>query len=126
MKNKANMHKQRQHSHLWGIFAEYLCAGFLVLKGYTIHTLRYRNAAGEIDIIVTKGRSLAFIEVKAHTTKEDALHSVTPAKQKILAAAAQGFVAANPQLAHHDLRFDVMVVTSPARIYHLKDAWRLQ
>jgi putative endonuclease len=124
MKARGAQGNNRKRSHWWGVVAEYLCAVFLVLKGYSILKLRYRNQAGEIDIIALKAKTLAFIEVKARENTEDALHSVTPAKQAILAQAANIFVAANPRFLHTDLRFDVMVVTSPAKIYHFKDAWR--
>jgi putative endonuclease len=121
---KFNNYKERKKSYHWGIIAEYLCAAYLILKGYNILRLRYRNHAGEIDIIAAKGKLIIFTEVKARKSKEDALFSVTPAKQQILINSASGFIATNQKYAHHSLRFDMMVVTSPVKIYHLKDAWR--
>jgi putative endonuclease len=115
--------KERRKSYLLGIAAEYLCAAFLVIKGYSILVLRHRNHAGEIDIIAAKGDLIAFIEVKARQEKDAALHSVNATKQQILYRAASAFIATNPKYASHILRFDVMVVTS-LRIHHIKDAWR--
>ncbi len=114
----------RKRSQIWGHVAEYLCMAFLVLKGYGILARRYRNPQGEIDIIATRGKQVIFIEVKARTEQAAALFSVTPAKQRRILQAASGFIAAHTYYAHHGLRFDVMVVTSPWKIYHLKDAWR--
>jgi len=116
---------KRKRSHIWGIFAEYFCAGYLMLKGYSILKMRYRNHGGEIDIVARSGRMVIFIEVKARGEKDAALYSVTPAKQRVLARAAEGFIATHAKYSHHDLRFDVMVVTSRVKIHHIKDAWRL-
>src|SRR5262249_10857885 len=109
----------------WGIAAEYLCAAFLIFKGYSILGMRYRNHSGEIDIIAAKSGTVIFTEVKARAQKEAALYSIPPAKQQTLTRAASGFIAANAKYAQHSLRFDVMVVTSPLHIHHLKDAWRI-
>lgn len=104
--------------------AEYIGAAFLLLKNYRILKMRYRNYGGEIDIIAVKGKVVVFIEVKARKNKVDALRSVTPVKQKILARAAEGFIAANPRYATYGVRFDVMVVTPKCAIFHLKAAWQ--
>jgi len=116
--------KRRKRAHAWGVAAEYLCALWLLCKGYSILALRHRSHAGEIDIIATRGWLLAFIEVKARVSKTDALESVTVDKRRRIAQAAQAYVATHARYQQHDLRFDVMVVTSPWKISHLKDAWR--
>ncbi len=99
---------------------------WLVIKGYSILAYRYRNPWGEIDIIALRSNAVTFIEVKARACQEEALLSVTPAKCRRLEQAAQAFVAPRKKYMHHDLRFDVMVVTSPWKILHLKDAWRAE
>lgn len=117
----------RRRSYLRGIVAEYWCAGWLLLKGYRIIKMRYRNRQGEIDIIAARGNTLVFTEVKARPNREAALYSVTPAKQRIIARAASGFMAAHEKYSHNTgLRFDVMVVTSRLQIYHLENAWSIQ
>lgn len=88
--------------------------------------MRYRNHGGEIDIIAVRHNLIAFIEVKARGSRESALQSVTPLKQHVLAKAAEAFIATHRKYHYHDLRFDVMVVTSFMKIYHLKDAWRME
>ncbi len=123
-KHYTSKRNKRRRSHGWGIAAEYLCAAFLFFKGYSLIKLRYRNHSGEIDIIATKGKILVFIEVKARAQKETALYSISPAKQQIISSAARGFIAVHAKFADLGLRFDVMVVTSPLKIHHLKNAWR--
>jgi putative endonuclease len=116
--------RNRKRSHGWGIVAEYLCAGFLMLKGYSILALRHRNRYGEIDILAAKRQTLVCVEVKARAVRSSALESVTPDKRARLERAVTSYIATHANYAHHGLRFDVMVVTSPCNIHHLRDAWR--
>jgi len=117
-------YEHRKRSYLWGHIAEYLCMALLVLKGYSLLARRYRNPFGEIDIIAAQRNVVAFIEVKARADASTALLSVTAIKQQRLLQAASAFIAAHKKYATHGLRFDVMMVTSPWNITHLKDAWR--
>ena len=116
--------KNRKRSQIWGHAAEYCCITWLMLKGYSILARRYRNNFGEIDIIAKRGNTVAFIEVKARTDKAEALASITPMKQQRLVRAAEMYLASMQRFAHHRLRFDAMVITSPWNIHHLQDAWR--
>ena len=113
----------RKRAHRLGLVAEYLCILVLLCKGYTLLETRHRNRGGEIDIVAVRGKLLAFIEVKARAEERDALESITADKRRRLARAAESFIASHGRYAQHGLRFDVMVVTSPWKIRHLKDAW---
>ena len=117
---------RRRRAHVWGMVAEYLCMLLLICKGYSILEMRHRNRGGEIDIIAARGKVVAFIEVKARGSSTSALESVTPDKRRRVARAAEAYIATHGIYAQHGLRFDVMVVTSPWRITHLKDAWRVE
>jgi putative endonuclease len=64
--------------------------------------------------------------VKARGGETEALESVTAEKRRRIARGAEAFIAAHPRYAQHDLRFDAMVVTSPWKISHFRDAWRLE
>jgi putative endonuclease len=119
-------HASRRRAHLWGIVAEYLCMLLLISKGYSILERRHRNRMGEIDIIAVRGRIVACIEVKGRTSEASALESVTVQKQQRIARAVSAFIASHARYAQHGLRFDVMVVTSPCKIRHLTDAWRME
>lgn len=122
--NTKKVSQHRRRSYHWGIIAELLCILFLIIKGYSILAKRYRNHCGEIDIIASRGKVVAFIEVKARAEKEVALASISITKQQRLVQTASGFIVSRQKkYVRHDLRFDVMVVTSPFRIYHLTNAW---
>jgi putative endonuclease len=105
--------------------AEIWAAAFLMLKGYFPLARRYKTRHGEVDLVVRRGNTLVFVEVKARSGRNAGLEAVTMTGQKRIAAAAEHFRAHHPRFAMHDCRFDAVVV-SPRRLpYHLKDAWRL-
>jgi putative endonuclease len=111
-----------------GHWAEWLCLLRLRLTGWRIiaHRLvgKRGTGVGEIDIVARRGRTLAFIEVKARETHALGLEAVNAAQQRRIEAAARAFLAHNPQLADLNVRFDVMVWTSTTIPDHIADAWR--
>jgi putative endonuclease len=96
----------------------------LRLKGYRILARRLRLAAGEIDIVAARGRTVAFVEVKARADLASARDSVGPRQRRRLLNAAALFVARYPRHAGADLRFDLMLVAPGAWPRHVVDAWR--
>ena len=73
--------------------AEDLAAGFLIAKGLTIITRRFKCRAGELDLVALDGDVLAFIEVKQRLTPgsrpED---SITPRKRELLHQSAREYL----------------------------------
>jgi putative endonuclease len=63
----------------------------------------------ELDLVVRRGRTLAFVEVKSKAGPRfgDPLEMVTPLKIARVRQAAGAWLAANPSLAALELRFDV-------------------
>jgi putative endonuclease len=118
------MKASRQRAERLGRFAESLCVARLRLAGYRIVARRLRSPLGEIDLIARRRRILAFIEVKARLTEEEALFAVTPAQTGRIERAAMGFISRRPAYARFDLRYDIMVVLPWRWPRHLVDAWR--
>jgi putative endonuclease len=106
---------KRRDAERRGRRAEAIAAWFLRLKGYRVLARRYRTPAGEIDLIVRKGKSVVFVEVKGRTEEGAAIEAVTPASRKRIAHAAALWVSRNPAAADLDQRFDV-VLTLPGRL----------
>jgi putative endonuclease len=106
--------RERQAAEVRGRRAEMLAAWFLRLKGYRVLARRYKTPVGEIDLIVRRGRRIAFVEVKARGTSDEAVLAVTPTGRRRIARAAEAWLAAHPAAAGLDLRFDV-VLASPRR-----------
>src|ERR1700760_4881707 len=71
-----------------GISAEGRAAAFLFAKGYRILAKRFRSPHGEIDLIVRRRNLLAFVEVKARATLDEAAFAVTPRQQARIIDAA--------------------------------------
>jgi len=66
----------------------------------------------ELDLVVRRGRRLAFVEVKEKRAVDagDPLEMVGPEKQRRLRRAAGAWLAANPDLANLDVTFEVLAV----------------
>ena len=106
---------ERQVAFRTGISAESRAAAFLIAKGFRILARRWRSPVGEIDIIARRRTLLVFVEVKARENLDDAAWSVTPRQRQRIAAAAEVWLAHNPDARIRDIRFDAMLV-APGRI----------
>ena len=98
-----------------GISAESRAAAYLMAKRYRILAKRYRTAHGEIDLVARRRDLIAFVEVKARATLDDAAFAVTPRQQQRIINAAQGWLVAHPEHAEFELRFDAMLI-APKRL----------
>jgi len=110
-----------QHGHR----SEMIAAWWLRLKLYRIVARRYRTAAGEIDLIVRRGRTLVFVEVKARADFRGAAEAVSARQQHRIARAASQFLAARPDLAGLDQRFDALLIVRGTWPRHVPGAWRV-
>ncbi|WP_420412921.1 YraN family protein [Roseibium sp.] len=102
--------QRRRKAYALGLSAESYAAWYLRLTGWRILKQRYKTKAGEIDLIAKKRKTVAFVEVKARTTRQAALEAVTPASQKRIVRAAKIFVSEHPKAGFFTLRFDVIVI----------------
>ena len=98
-----------------GVSAEARAAAYLMLKGYRILARRFRTPYGEIDIVARRRHLVAFVEVKARASLDEAAYAVTPRQQQRIIEAAQAWLMAHPEHADFDLRFDVMLI-APGRL----------
>ena len=73
-----------------GLSAETRAAAYLMVKGYRILARRFRTPHGEIDLVAQRRQLVAFIEVKARASLEEAAYAVTPRQQRRIIDAAQG------------------------------------
>jgi len=106
-----------------GLSAESRASLYLVAKGYRILARRFRTPHGEIDIVAQRRRLVAFVEVKARATLDDAAYAVTPRQRSRIVAAAQAWLMAHPEHAAFDLRFDAVLIAPKALPRHLTAAF---
>ena len=80
------------------------------LRGYRILERNVWTGGNELDLVVRRGRSLAFVEVKAKGGGRygDPFEMVTEEKQRRLRRAAEAWLAAHPEAAGLEARFDVV------------------
>ena len=82
------------------------------LRGYRILGTNVWIGGYELDLVVRRGRRLAFVEVKAKSGERlgDPLEMVTKEKQRRLRLAAEAWLASHPECAGLEARFDVVAV----------------
>ena len=80
------------------------------LRGYRILERNVWTGGNELDLVVRRGRRLAFVEVKAKGGGRygDPFEMVTEEKQRRLRLAAEAWLAAHPEAAGLEARFDVV------------------
>jgi putative endonuclease len=84
-----------------------------------------RAGGNELDLIVRRGRTLRFVEVKERTAADafgGAVAAVGPEKQRRVRNAALAWLAAHPECATLDVGFDVVAVDA-GRLERLGDAF---
>ena len=106
-----------------GLSAESRAAAYLMAKGYRILAKRFRTPHGEIDLVARRRQCLAFVEVKARASLDEAAYAVTPRQQARIIDAAQVWLMAHPEHAELELRFDVMLIAPRRLPRHLQAAF---
>lgn len=98
-----------------GVRGETYAYWYLRRQGYVFVAKNYtpRGIKGELDLIGYDGETLAFVEVRTRTVKEDAAAlpelSVTREKQRVVVRAARRFLAER-HVEECPLRFDVVAI----------------
>ncbi|MEY3596416.1 MAG: hypothetical protein RL543_369 [Pseudomonadota bacterium] len=116
---------RRRKAYRLGFLAEWIAAGFLLIKGYRILALRYSAHSGEIDIIAMRRDIVVFVEVKARAHREAGLMAISQEKQRRFARAVHHWIGRNPWSMSRTLRCDAIIVLTMRLPYHLEDAFQL-
>ncbi|HVV63241.1 MAG TPA: YraN family protein [Pseudolabrys sp.] len=106
-----------------GLSAESRAAAWLIAKGFRIVARRWKSPLGEIDIVARRRQLLIFVEVKARASLDDAAESVTPRQRHRIAAAAEAWLALNPDDSVRDIRFDAMLIAPGKLPRHIPAAF---
>lgn len=115
---------RRRRAERRGRLAEWLCLWHLRMRGWRIVARGWRCPSGEIDIVARRGKLLAVIEVKSRGAVAVAAHAIAPRQRRRIARATEALLAARPELAGLDIRFDVMLVAPNRLPRHWPGAWR--
>ncbi|HEX5238934.1 MAG TPA: YraN family protein [Sphingomicrobium sp.] len=113
----------RQAAEKRGRGAETFACWYLRLKGWRILARRARVAGGEVDIIARRGRTLAFVEVKARATEEAAAFALDEWRLRRVVAAAER-LAPRHMRAGDDVRIDALFIVPGRWPRHLSNVWQ--
>ena len=111
-----------------GKIAEFCARMFLRLKGYVILSKNFKTGPkmniGEVDFIAKHKKCIIFVEVKKRSSLEKAAYALSEKQQQRIIRGAQMYLKQHPQFKDFDLRFDVILISPPFYIRHLKNAWQ--
>ena len=112
----------RQAAEKRGRGAETIACWYLRLKGWRMLARRARVPGGEVDIVARRGRTLAFIEVKARATKEAAAFALDDWRLRRVVVAAERLA---PRYMRDDdeIRIDAVFVVPGRWPKHLTNIW---
>jgi putative endonuclease len=114
---------KREDAEKRGRWAEVIALWYLRAKGYRLLARRYKSPVGEVDLIMRKGETTAFIEVKARKSVDDAIMSVTPWQSKRIARGAASWMGRDPKAAQGFCRFDIVAVPASLWPTHIENAF---
>jgi putative endonuclease len=118
--------ERRRATFLRGHYAEWVALLFLLAKGYRPLARRYAAAGGEIDLIVARGDTIAFVEVKARALMDDALSAITATKRRRFSRAVRAWLARHPQAAGKIWRADAVFIAPRRLPQHIVSAFELE
>ena len=118
--------ERRRATFLRGHRAEWIALLFLVAKGYRPLARRYAASGGEVDLIVMRGDTIAFVEVKARGLMDDALSAITPAKRRRFSRAVRAWLARNDWAADKTWRADAVFIAPKKWPQNIVSAFELE
>lgn len=112
-----------------GKIGEALAIEHFKARGYEIRDQNYRTRSGEIDLIVQRGKRIAFVEVKTRRSSKFGLPqaAVTPTKQKQISKIALNYLQRH-NLLDVPCQFDVVAVVLSwkfklIKLHHIENAF---
>ena len=114
---------KREAAEKRGRGAETIACWYLRLHGWRILARRARVPGGEVDIIARRGRTLAFVEVKARSTDEAAALALDDWRLRRVVTAAERLV---PRYMREgdDVRIDAVFIVPGRWPRHLVNVWQ--
>jgi putative endonuclease len=113
----------RQEAEKRGRGAETLACWYLRLKGWRILARRARVPGGEVDIVARRGRTLAFVEVKARGSAKAAALALDDWRLRRVVVAAERLT---PRYMRDgdDVRIDALYIVPRRWPRHLANVWQ--
>lgn len=125
-------YKTGRANYYKGLIFEYLALLSLIFKGYKLLNRRFKTKLGEIDLIMKKGDTICFVEVKGRSTKFLAGESIHVKNMDRVTQAAKIYLSLNPAYSKLNMTFDAMLFYTKKHSWlpfvllkfdHIKNAW---
>jgi putative endonuclease len=113
----------REAAEKRGRRAETLACWYLRLHGWRILARRARAPGGEVDIVARRGRSLAFVEVKARNSETATGFALDPWRLRRVVTAAER-LAPRFMRDGDDVRIDALFIVPGRWPRHLTNVWQ--
>ncbi|WMS43258.1 YraN family protein [Acuticoccus sp. MNP-M23] len=113
----------RRSAFRFGIEAERSIRQFLRAGDYTILGTRVLAGRAELDLVVSRGDTVAFVEVKARRHGWGGLESVDTRKIRRITRAANAWLSENERYAGCNIRFDIALVWAGGRVDYMENAF---
>lgn len=113
----------RREAERRGRAAETLACWYLRLHGWRILARRARVRGGEVDIVARRGRTLAFVEVKARASDAAAGFALDEWRLRRVVAAAEQ-LAPRFMRDGDEVRIDALFVLPRRWPRHLANVWQ--
>jgi putative endonuclease len=114
---------------LLGLEGERIAIAFLTSCGWSLESHRFKLGRHDVDLVVRRGKTVAFVEVKTRRTRTcgTGLEAVNRRKQRDIARVASVWVLRHGR-PDDEYRFDLVAVENLAGaapvVQHVGDAWR--
>jgi len=112
--------KQKHYRH--GLMAESVALWLLRLKGYHLLARRCKTPAGEIDLIMRRGKGVVAVEVKYRQSGEP-LEVIHSRQQQRIVRALESFLSGHPRFMSYTRQYDVVVLSPWHWPRHIRQAW---
>jgi len=113
----------REAAERRGRGAETLACWYLRLHGWRILARRARVPGGEVDIVARRGRTPAFVEVKARSTEEAAAFALDEWRLRRVVVAAERLAPRYMRDGDH-VRIDALFIVPRRLPRHLANVWQ--
>ena len=117
-----NLTNRRELAEKRGRRGEAIAAWWLRLHGWRIVGQRLKTPRGEVDLIARRGKTVAFIEVKARVKQSDLATAIDGWRLRRVAAAAEQLLPRYGKGAEN-MRIDVILVAPWRWPHHLVNVW---
>ncbi|WP_407524743.1 YraN family protein [Methylobacterium oryzisoli] len=118
--------RRRRATYLRGLGAERLALLALMLKGYRPLARRFAAAGGEVDLVMRRGSVVAFVEVKARPTLDEAFSAIDARKRRAFSRAVRAWLTRHPGAVALTLRADAVFVAPGRWPRHVVSAFEIE